>query len=286
MGALLPAPGKRLPFDPIVGKGLRPKPGPPRAMSDGIRVFAGDCTITAEGDPPREQRGEVVVVIKPDDTVLVHDRDGYQPVAWLTRPETLAYNGTSHDGRFSLVATDGDSRLRVVANDRYGLARYPASAVGAPIGGCPDCDGTLVRADGAVTCLDCEARYGLPAGADVLDDPCPACGRPTMRAERGRAFTLCIDRECESLDDAVTAAFDRAWDCPDCDGDLRVIRQGGLLAGCGNYPDCETAFSFPTGVVDGECGCGLPAFETDSGRRCLDATCDRYDAVVERETGG
>ena len=190
MDALLPAAGKRLPFDPIVGKGLRPKPGPPCAMSDGIRVFAGDCTITAEGDPPREQRGEVVLVIKPDDTVLVHDRDGYQPVAWLTRPETLAYDGTSHDGRFSLVATDGDSRLRVVANDRYGLARYPASAVGAPIGDCPDCDGTLVRADGAVTCLDCEARYGLPAGADVLDDPCPACGRPTMRAERGRAFTL------------------------------------------------------------------------------------------------
>ena len=96
-----------------------------------------------------------------------------------------------------------------------------------------------------------------------------------MRAERGRAFTLCIDRECESLDSAVTAAFDHEWDCPNCDGDLRIIRNGQLLAGCGNYPDCETAFSFPTGVVDGECDCGLPEFTTPSGNRCLDATCER-----------
>lgn len=242
-------------------------------MSDGIRVFAGDCTITTEGDRAREQRGDVVVVIKPDDTVLVHDRDGFRPVAWLTRPETLAYDGTSTDD-FSLTAIDGDSRLRVVTNDRYGLARYPVSAAGAPAGRCPDCNGALVRADGAVTCLDCEAQYGLPAGADVLDAPCEACGLPTMRAERGRAFTLCIDRECESLDDAVKATFDRAWDCPDCDGDLRVIREGHLLAGCDNYPDCETAFSFPTGVVDGECDCGLPEFATPSGNRCLDATCE------------
>ena len=243
-------------------------------MSDGIRVFAGDCTTTFEGDPPREQRGEVVVVIKPDDTVLVHDRDGYQPVAWLTRPETLTYDGTS-SGEFSLVAIDGESRLRVVANERYGLARYPASAAGEPVGTCPDCAGALVRADGAVRCLNCEARYGLPAGADVLDEPCSACGLPTMRTERGRAFTLCVDRECESLDDEVRAAFDRVWNCPDCDGDLRVIREGHLLVGCDNYPDCETAFSFTRGVVDGECGCGLPEFATDNARRCLDATCER-----------
>lgn len=239
---------------------------------DAIRVFAGDCTITEDGE--REQRGDVVVVIKPDDTVLIHDRDGYQPAAWLTRPETLSYEGTS-GGTFSLTATDGESSLHVVANEEHGLARYPASAAGAPVGDCPDCEGALVRAKGAVTCLDCEARYGLPAGADVLDRACRDCGLPTMVAERGRAFTLCIDRECESLDDRVNEAFDHEWDCPDCDGDLRVIRNGQLLAGCENYPDCETAFSIPSGTVDGDCECGLLAFDTSGGRRCLDATRER-----------
>ncbi|WP_435076451.1 topoisomerase DNA-binding C4 zinc finger domain-containing protein [Halococcus sp. AFM35] len=241
-------------------------------MPDAIRVFAGDCTITVEGE--REQRGDVVVLVKPDDTVLVHDRDGYRPAAWLTRPESLSYEGTS-GGTFSLTATDGESSLDVVANGEHGLARYPASAAGRPVGDCPDCGGALVRADGAVTCLDCEARYGLPAGADVLDRACRSCGLPTMVTERGRAFTLCIDRECESLDVAVKTAFDREWSCPDCDGDLRIIRNGQLLAGCENYPDCDIAFSVPTGVVDGDCGCGLPAFDTGGRRRCLDATCER-----------
>ena len=84
---------------------------------------------------------------------------------------------------------------------------------------------------------------------------------------------MCLDRECESLDERVTAAFDRAWDCPECGGDLRILRRGGLIAGCERYPDCDTGFALPTGVVDGSCGCGLPAFETPSGRRCLDGSC-------------
>jgi DNA topoisomerase-1 len=95
----------------------------------------------------------------------------------------------------------------------------------------------------------------------------------SFNVERG--FALCVDRECESLDGAVKTAFDREWGCPDCDGDLRIIRNGQLLAGCENYPDCETALSFPTGVVDGECECGLPAFDIGSEKRCLDATCER-----------
>jgi len=241
-------------------------------MTAGMRVFAGDCTVTEDGE--REQRGDVVVLVKPDNTVLVHDRDGYQPAAWLTRPESLTYDGTT-DGSFSLTATDGDSRLHIVANEEHGLARYPASNAGTPVGTCPDCDGALVRAQGAVTCRKCDERYGLPAGAAVLDKTCSTCGLPLMIAERGRAFTLCIDRECESLDSRVREAFDHEWGCPDCDGDLRIVRNGQLLAGCENYPDCETAFSFPAGVVDGECGCGLPAFDTGNGRRCLDATCER-----------
>ncbi len=95
-----------------------------------------------------------------------------------------------------------------------------------------------------------------------------------MRVERGAAFELCVDRGCESLDARVREAFDREWDCPTCGAPLRVLRRGGLLAGCDAYPDCETAFPIPAGTVDGTCDeCGLPAFESGAGRRCLDAGC-------------
>ena len=84
---------------------------------------------------------------------------------------------------------------------------------------------------------------------------------------------MCVDRGCESLDATVREAFDREWDCPDCDGDLRILRRGGLLAGCEHYPDCDVGFGLPRGIVDGTCECGLPVFETPTGRRCLDSGC-------------
>lgn len=91
--------------------------------------------------------------------------------------------------------------------------------------------------------------------------------------ERGLALDVCLDRTCDPLVQAVTAAFDREWDCPDCDSPLRVLRRGGLLVGCDAYPDCDVSYSFPTGLVDGECGCGLPTFETGGDHRCLDGAC-------------
>jgi len=236
-------------------------------MHDGTRVMAGDCTTIADGSREREQRGDVLVVVKPDNTVLVHDAEGYQPVAWLTRADTVAIE----EG--AVTARDDDELLRVVTHDEYGSARYPASSAGVPVGDCPGCRGTLVRASGTVTCIDCDARHGLPADATVTGSRCDDCGLPTLRAERGRAFEVCLDRTCEALDDRVEDAFDREWSCPECDGDLRILRRGGLLAGCEQYPDCDTGFSLPRGVVVDDCDCGLPVFETSSGRRCLDGTC-------------
>jgi len=239
-------------------------------MHDGTTVLAGDCTTIAEGAREREQRGDVIVVVKPDNTVLVHDAEGYQPVAWLTRADSVAIE----DG--AVTARDGDGLLRVVTHDEHGSARYPASEAGVPVGDCPDCKSALVRANGGVSCTGCDARYGLPADATVTGGRCEACGLPTARVERGRAFEVCLDRDCESLDDRVADAFDREWDCPDCEGDLRILRRGGLLAGCERYPECDVAFSVPTGVAVDDCACGLPVFETASGRRCLDGTCDRH----------
>jgi DNA topoisomerase-1 len=253
------------------------------------RVVAGDCTMefTGANSNDRIERGRVVALVKPDHTVLVHDADGYQPAAWLTRPETTF---VEHDP-LVVTATDGDQRLRLTVHEATLDAEIPASHAGVPVGVCPGCavsaggpgsgaseDGTsggvLVRARGAVHCADCGERYGLPAGATVLDSTCE-CGLPTCRVTRGAEFEVCIDRECESLDDRVREAFDRAWACPDCGDDLRILRRGGLIAGCASYPDCETGFAVPNGLAVGTCGCGLPAFETAGGERCLDAACDR-----------
>ncbi|AEH35775.1 endonuclease NucS domain-containing protein [Halopiger xanaduensis] len=246
-------------------------------IDDAIRVLAGDCTVITEGTEREEYRGRMTTVVKPDNTVLVHDSDGYQPVAWLTRADSVSSDRS--DG-FTLVAKKDAQTLRIAAHEQDGFAHYPVSAAGPRIGTCPDCSGALVRSRG-VHCIDCGARYGVPSDATIRNDGhnCD-CGLPRMRVERGLAFNVCLDRDCESLDEAVSEAFDREWNCPEpgCDGDLRILRRGGLIAGCEHYPDCDTGFAMPTGVVDGECACGLPTFETQSGTRCLDATCDRVQA--------
>jgi DNA topoisomerase-1 len=238
-------------------------------MHDEVRVVAGECTATFDGRDEREHRGEVLAVVKPDNTVLVHDADGYQPVAWLTRAESVQFV----DGR--LDARDGDQRLHVEVHDEHGSARHPVSPAGVPVGTCPDCEGALVLASGTVRCLDCNERHSVPRDAAILDESCEDCGLPVMRAERGRVVDVCIDRDCESLDDRVTAAFDCEWDCPECGSDLRILRRGGLIAGCERYPDCDTGFGLPTGVVTDTCDCSLPVFETPTGRRCLDPDCER-----------
>ena len=242
---------------------------------EAMRVLAGDCTIRFDGgtEPAREERGHVVVLAKPDGTVLVHDRDGYRPVAWLTRADAVAWDRTGTAP--ALSAVEGGRRLEVTCHAEHGRGSYPASAAGEAVGSCPDCGGVLVRVPGAVACLGCDEEHGVPRDATILDDPCEACGLPRLSVARGEPFEVCVDRTCESLDDAIRARFDRAWTCPDCGGDLRIIRRGGLLAGCDNYPDCECAYAVPAGTLDGDCAsCGLPTFETPGGYRCLDAACE------------
>lgn len=258
--------------------------------ADAVRVLAGESTTTfftnTDGAwrPEREQHGRLVTVVKPDGTTLVHDASGYQPVAWLTRPEQVTVEREQprprHDegGEQTVVtAIDGDSRLRVRV-DAAARDTHPTSAAGEPVGEC-DCGGRLVRTTDGVACVACDDRYGLPTGATVLDETCPDCGRPRFRVERGRAFTLCVDRSCESLNDAVTAALDAEYDCPDCGAPLRVLRRGGLLFGCDAYPDCEFSATVPDGVFMDDCDCGLPRFEPRSGgtERCLDGHCEHAE---------
>lgn len=247
---------------------------PDTAHLDAISMLAGDCTVRFEDgdDQLREERGSVLAVLKPDGTLLVHDREGYRPAAWLTRAETVSTR--SADNGAVIDALDGDRRLVVTCHEEHGYSAYPVTGAGPPAGDCPACDGPLVRTPAAVECLDCTVRHAIPRDATVLSDRCETCGSPRMRVDRGAALACCVDRECESMDDLVRERFDGAWDCPACGSPLRILRRGGLIAGCGAYPDCETAFAIPAGIHVGTCGvCGLPAFGTGSGRRCLDASC-------------
>jgi len=236
-------------------------------MSD-VQLIAGRCTTVFRGPRDRTQHGDAVVVVKPDGTVLVHDAAGYQPLAWLTRAEAVTVTDAA------VTAQDGDQSLQITLEEVYAHESYPASDAGVPVGECPGCGGTLVRTKGTVSCPDCRERYSLPAQSTVLSESCSDCGLPVFRTDRGETFELCLDPGCDSLDDRVRERFDCEWGCPDCDGDLRVLRRGGLILGCERYPDCDTGFSFPAGRHVDDCGCGLPLFETASGRRCLDRTCE------------
>ncbi|MCH7660197.1 MAG: DUF91 domain-containing protein, partial [Euryarchaeota archaeon] len=89
-----------------------------------LHVLAGDCLVYTD---ETTHRGEVVVLLKPDNTVLVHDTDGYQPVAWLTRADSVA---TTRNGGFSVTAIAGDRTLRVESRSAYGFGEYRLIDVG------------------------------------------------------------------------------------------------------------------------------------------------------------
>lgn len=240
------------------------------------KVIAGDCSVIfTNGDATHRKRGSVLVVVKPDNTVLVHDKAGYRPAAWLTRAETVEWTN-SIEGRI-LEASQGEKQLRVTCHAEFGNTQYSVSAAGEPVGNCPGCTGPLIYGRNEVTCLGCDAYYSVPRDATVsgnVSERCSECELPTMRVLRGEEFSVCIDRECEPLDEAVRASFDEAWSCPACGGALRILRRGGLIAGCSNYPECDTGFAIPVGTIHGACdSCSLPVFDTASGARCLDSSC-------------
>lgn len=234
------------------------------------QLLVGDCRVELTGAESRMYQGQAVVLVKPDGTVLVHDTEGYKPVAWLTRAEKVAEdreNGT-------ITAVDGDTWLRIDVEQPVIDRELPGSPAGEPVGDCPSCGGTLVSVRNAVHCITCHDRYGLPTDGTLLEQQC-GCGLPTMSVDRGETFEVCIDRSCEPLDPLIADRFDGVWSCPDsnCAGTLRVIRRSGLLLGCDQYPDCEEAFRFPAGTLEGHCGCGLPRFSTDGNSGCIDTTC-------------
>ena len=238
-------------------------------MQQSIRLYAGRCTVT-ENDTT--QHGDVVAVVKPDNTVLVHDADGYQPAAWLTRADAVQVE--RDDGGFRLRARKGGDTLSLSAAS-VGHAEFSASPSGPREGTCPTCNAALVRERGAVTCVGCGDSFPLPRDARLTDDTCEECGLPTISVERGDHFEVCLDRTCESLDDVVQERFDGRWACPTCDEQLDIERNRGLRGSC---PACGRSHVIPSGIVSEPCECGLPTFETTDGPRCLDPSCEHTGA--------
>lgn len=241
-----------------------------RSAESTLRVLVGDCQIQLTGDAERERRGQVLVLIKPDNTVLVHDIEGYRPVAWMTRAETVSID----DEEGILTAVDGDQWLRIDLKHEQSDRQFAGSKAGEPVSTCITCRSPLVDAGNSVHCVGCDEQYGLPRGASLLDERCE-CGLPRMRVVRGDQFELCIDRSCEPLQEVVSERFDGRWECPDaqCDGRLRIIHRGGLMIACDAYPDCNEQYSMPIGTVENTCGCGLPRFRINGSSQCLDSSC-------------
>lgn len=236
-------------------------------MQDAIRVLAGDCTVEYANNESHEQRGEVVVLVKPDNTVLVHDAEGYQPAAWLTRADVVRFANDA--AGFRLIAGRGDERLRVESHANHGHVHYPVSPSGPEVGECPACGRALVRDRGDVVCVGCLATYPLPQDATMLDESCEDCGLPRFRVDRGATVEVCLDRDCESIDDAIGEQIDGEWTCQ-CGGVLRVCQDQVLRVVC---EECGKVWTIPNGVAAGTCGCGLPLFETSTGVRCLNNRC-------------
>ena len=246
-------------------------------MQDAIRVFAGQCTVTHVADETTDQEGEVVVLVKPDNTVLVHDASGYRPAGWLTRADSIR---VSRQGDTVDIRARKGSEVLTVSGEETNVAEYPVTAAGTPVGTCPTCEGTMVRAGGQVACLDCGDSYRVPRDATVTDSTCATCGLPSITVSRGAEFEVCLDRDCESIDEAVGDRFDEEWTCSTCANPLSIERERTLKAVC---PNCDAEHPIPTGQIAGTCECGLPWFETERGGRCLDAECS---VAAEEATPG
>lgn len=241
-------------------------------MQDAIRVLAGECTVTFDGNETKAERGEVVTVVKPDNTVLVHDADGYQPAAWLTRADVVRY-ARDADG-FRIVAGKGGQQLEIESHAEHGDAHYPASPAGEPVGECPTCGGVFVRGSSGVTCVGCRATYSIPRDANVLDAVCGECGLPTFRVERGYGVEVCLDPSCQTIAESVRETIEERddeprWRCG-CGGELRVERRRGLRTIC---EECGDIYAIPRGVLAGSCDCGRPSIRTGNGVRCLATDC-------------
>ena len=225
---------------------------------DAIRVLSGDCTVVADGERREERRGHVTVVLKPDNTVLVHDADGYQPVAWLTRAEAVSCS--RRDG-------NGD-----------GIAG-PTTITGRP-----ERDGWRAREGASGSSTRDRRELRGDTGPHTGEQPTGASGAAfTIDARDGdERLRVVAHTEDGYASYPTTQAGHPVGACPGCDGSL--VRSGRTVSCIG----CGDRFRLPDGatVRRERCSCGLPRLRVERGAPldvCLDRECDPLlDAVEDR----
>ena len=149
-----------------------------------------------------------------------------------------------------------------------------------------DFNPTLAAAANSMTAV----KGGLPTGM-----PCPSCGKPTViKFGKAGSFLACTaypdcrftsnfsrdEKGALQLENKVKPVFEVVGACRKCTGDLVVkkARTGSRFISCANYPECDYAAPFSTGVPCPREGCGGDLVEKSSKKGKIFYSCNRYPA--------
>lgn len=72
-------------------------------------VLAGRAELEYTGRAHKTYRGDAILLIKPDDSILVHSTRGVNPVSYIVRAEDIRLKGK--DGKLTITAGTGKDRL-------------------------------------------------------------------------------------------------------------------------------------------------------------------------------
>lgn len=141
--------------------------------------------------------------------------------------------------------------------------------------------------------LDAAAKHMVPSKAGLATEVvCPECGKPmVVKFGKSGEFLACTGYpECHyttnftrdekgriQLQERPKEEHEKVGVCPKCGGDvvLKKSRTGSRFLSCANYPKCDYAAPFSTGVACPKCGKGQ-LVEKSSKRGKIFYSCNRY----------
>ena len=141
--------------------------------------------------------------------------------------------------------------------------------------------------------LEAAAKNMAPVkGGLTTDVPCPECGKPlVVKFGKSGEFLACTGYpECRYTtnftrdekgriipQERQKEEHKKVGTCPKCGGDviLKQARTGSRFLSCANYPKCDYAAPFSTGVACPRCGKGM-LVEKSSRKGKLFYSCDQY----------
>ena len=141
--------------------------------------------------------------------------------------------------------------------------------------------------------LEAAAKNMAPVkGGLTTNVPCPECGKPlVVKFGKSGEFLACTGYpECRYTtnftrdekgqiipQERPKEEHKKMGTCPKCGGDviLKQARTGSRFLSCSNYPECDYAAPFSTGVACPKCGKGM-LVEKSSRKGKLFYSCDQY----------